>query len=1222
MAWPNPYINNWSTGDFSTSRTNTTLAGETTIVSSPVYEELYSCRVHADNSLNDSGVHRTQRVWGSSYEEYQLLTGYEYWMGFACRVNTGGWPTGWSLDNGRCILWQINQGPGGPELHLQGDATDDRLDWLGDAPNLPGNITWPRDQWLRIVVNVVRSYNGTGSTRIWHDGNLVYDQSNITNAHSEATQPIVTFGTYWAEDDRPGWDSTIYWDSFRLYRAAIGTNLYDTVMPGTPETKSSVYPDSTFITGINFDMNTLQNYASGTDNWPITWSDDGNQYTSGGDGPGFDGSSSSICFCRVSGNKDSYTGTNVADDPFTGKCLGIISIGGDLYAFRNGTSSGNSAFDQTELWSSSNYGSSWTYRFRWDNSVDFSGWDGFFSPSFCQFGQDYSGARDSYVYAIASEVQNSTWDVQYPGRIHLLRAPTSNITNKSAWTYFSGNSSNPVFSTSINNSQPIFTDNINGTMRCSISYNAYLKRYILITQHVARFQDDGAIIGFYEALEPWGPWHTIDFFDPWDKGIKIDDGNAKTTFFNFSNKWTVEAGTNNFVMVYTGDGSDEWGSVEGSFVVDIGGDTNVTEKITGITFNLSTLRTEGGGSDNWPITWADNDHQYTFWGDGGGFTGTSSNGRVPWGCGRVEGDKDNYTVYDVWGGLDPENPYTGDSQGKCEGIICVAGILYVWNSDPVGGGKEIWRSTDHGAHWSRVVDWISSDFGSTGINAPTFLNFGKNNTNSRDGYVYSYTYDETGSYICGDSWDVQYPGRVHLIRVPANQITTKSAWQVFTGTPSNITWSSNFALRNPVLTDATYGMQRLGVIYVPAANRYLMTAQQVSRFHSCGAKVGIFEAPEPWGPWTLVRRFDPWTEGIKEPDSVYKTTTFFVSPKWWDGLTGVLVYTGQDDDSWGTVEFTLTGDEIEPPPPPPPAEGIEMIATSDCSNYEGQLWPQPLTEDFSWCDDVYTLTTDPFDQSNTVFKLTADGTKQGCDYEEDRDLYKQRAQVVTIDPAYCDNGVCQGGWSRCYVVENGYTYWYGYRMLIPAHTQSYWEQFAQNSDRNMSHHSLTTGGGCVQYLRATSTTNAIEYRANPRANSVATGDRQTITISNAFGRWINVVIRHRVSSSANGTIIVWIDGIERIRIENVVTYGSEDSNNTKVGLYMANQGERPWPFELYLDNYRLARSENTISNAVGFAFVDPSVENPGILIAEANGPYSGEIDEVIQFSSAGSIDQN
>jgi hypothetical protein len=56
------------------------------------------------------------------------------------------------------------------------------------------------------------------------------------------------------------------------------------------------YPQSNYIREIIFELETTRNVtpgnnlaAPGSDNWTITWADDGNQYTSWGDGGGFGG---------------------------------------------------------------------------------------------------------------------------------------------------------------------------------------------------------------------------------------------------------------------------------------------------------------------------------------------------------------------------------------------------------------------------------------------------------------------------------------------------------------------------------------------------------------------------------------------------------------------------------------------------------------------------------------------------------------------------------------------------------------------------------------------------------------------------------------------------------------------------------------------------------------------------------------------------------------------
>src|SRR5688572_16126470 len=64
--------------------------------------------------------------------------------------------------------------------------------------------------------------------------------------------------------------------------------------------------------------------------------------------------------------------------------------------------------------------------------------------------------------------------------------------------------------------------------------------------------------------------------------------------------------------------------------------------IGGWRLDWSTHQRHAPGSDNWPITWAGDDHQYTAWGDGGGFGGSNSDRRVSLGVARIEGTWDNY----------------------------------------------------------------------------------------------------------------------------------------------------------------------------------------------------------------------------------------------------------------------------------------------------------------------------------------------------------------------------------------------------------------------------------------------------------------------------------------------------------------------------------------------------------------------------------------------------
>lgn len=352
----------------------------------------------------------------------------------------------------------------------------------------------------------------------------------------------------------------------------------------------AVYQPSEAISGIQFDMGTLRDRApgngasaSGSDNWTITWADDGHQYTSFGDGNGFgtfNSTRASLGVARIEGDRNNYSAFDVfktgdASGGWAGKSLGIISINGTLYLFRNGTGSTSGAFVQTELYESADHGSNWTYTgVRWHED-EFFDEKGIFSPTFLQFGRDYAGARDQFVYIYAPEqtvsVSTAKWNVQNPGKISLLRVPVDSLTQKSSYEYFNGTdgSGNPLWTTDISQRKPVFQDATNGIMRTSVSYNSGLGRYILTTQQVNRFRDENYHIGIYEAPEPWGPWRTVVFGNANDVGPNLNVG-LKTVYWNFSNKWLSSDGLN-FVLVYTGDGADEWGTVEGRFLT---GDPN------------------------------------------------------------------------------------------------------------------------------------------------------------------------------------------------------------------------------------------------------------------------------------------------------------------------------------------------------------------------------------------------------------------------------------------------------------------------------------------------------------------------------------------------------------------------------------------------------------------------------------------------------------------------
>src|SRR5438445_7506776 len=75
-----------------------------------------------------------------------------------------------------------------------------------------------------------------------------------------------------------------------------------------------------------------------------------------------------------------------------------------------------------------------------------------------------------------------------------------------------------------------------------------------------------------------------------------------------------------------------------------------------VTWHWDTLTTAAPGSDLWPVTWGADDQLYTAWGDGGGFGGTDSQGRVSLGFARIEGAPENFRGFNINGGEKPEHP--------------------------------------------------------------------------------------------------------------------------------------------------------------------------------------------------------------------------------------------------------------------------------------------------------------------------------------------------------------------------------------------------------------------------------------------------------------------------------------------------------------------------------------------------------------------------------------
>jgi hypothetical protein len=329
-----------------------------------------------------------------------------------------------------------------------------------------------------------------------------------------------------------------------------------------------------------------------------------------------------------------------------------------------------------------------------------------------------------------------------------------------------------------------------------------------------------------------------------------------------------------------------------------------TMPIGSISFDFSTHNKLAPGSDNWPVTWSDDDHQYSPWGDGGGFGGTNSDGRVSFGVARVEGDYDDYVGYNRYGGKNPE--FSSSITGKAHGApISIGGDIYFWITPGSGtsgfASSTLYKSTNKCQTISAVSPQVQFTNSTHGVAYLGFVNHGKDNAET-DGYCY---------VICAEITDTSnttaMQDNLFLMRVAVDDIETQAAYEWFTGTSGAPSWG-DIADRQPIYSAANGLTAYTQMCFVPGPNRYVLFIDHTG----ASSDFYFFEAPKPYGPWTLIGDFTNW--GVGEPGSDMAGNMFQVcfAPRWIrnGGLDFTVTCTGDGggsgDDSWNTVDGSFT----------------------------------------------------------------------------------------------------------------------------------------------------------------------------------------------------------------------------------------------------------------------------------------------------------------------------
>ncbi len=298
-----------------------------------------------------------------------------------------------------------------------------------------------------------------------------------------------------------------------------------------------------------------------------------------------------------------------------------------------------------------------------------------------------------------------------------------------------------------------------------------------------------------------------------------------------------------------------------------------------------TIIRRAAGSDNWPITWADDDSLYTAYGDGWGFE-PKVDRKLSLGFAKIVGGPKSFEGSNIRSETG-ERVGQGAAGPKASGMLCVDGILYMLVRNT--GNSQLAWSDDHAGtwHWS---DWkFETSFG-----APAFLNFGRDYAGARDEYVYIYSHDSDSAYEPAD--------RMVLARVPKDRIRRQGAYEFFKGLDAagEPLWTSDIRDRGAVFVNPGR-CYRSGISYNTGLKRYFWCQTLPESTDDRGPRFqggfGIYEAPEPWGPWRTVFHTESWDTGPGET-SVFPT-------KWisQDGRTCHLLFSGNDSFSVRRARF-------------------------------------------------------------------------------------------------------------------------------------------------------------------------------------------------------------------------------------------------------------------------------------------------------------------------------
>ena len=283
------------------------------------------------------------------------------------------------------------------------------------------------------------------------------------------------------------------------------------------------YGPSKVIKGVEWDKQSKIQFGQGSDQWPMTWAFDNQLYASWGDGMGWvvqgNEEKKSMGVTRIEGFPPALQATDtwgVGPGSSFGKPDALVAFDNKIFMF---WTNGDSRFDH-DSYSAVSLDSGKTWKLGQER-IFTNAPAGFRVRGICQFGKDYQGAPDNFLYIYFAFNRHPD--------IYLAKVDKENIFDDDEYQWFEyiKEDGTASWTPDFQKKSTVFHDNNAYLWHLSICYNPGLKRYFLTKPHFAARDDRHDVLasisglGIFDAPAPWGPWTTVfyqnDFLDTYVK---------------------------------------------------------------------------------------------------------------------------------------------------------------------------------------------------------------------------------------------------------------------------------------------------------------------------------------------------------------------------------------------------------------------------------------------------------------------------------------------------------------------------------------------------------------------------------------------------------------------------------------------------------------------------------------------------------------------------------